>query len=159
MIPHPRISPRNYPILKLSEEHPARRALQVHAEACDMCVGKEIAWADKPWIKPIEQEWYSETDQKVWWFSSLAYMYLSYELEMHGWLNLSPEPLGIELKFLFEEAPKLRVLLSECEAASRAEGNDRILPLIEKTREFVDAYEEAILFRFEQQGIELDHLD
>lgn len=156
MTPHPRVYPTNYPLYKLPANHPAIRALQVHAEARDMCVGKEIDWINKTSLKPIEQEWFSRTDQKVWRFSSLAYIYLSYDLELHGWLTSSPLPLEIEQQFLLEEAPKLRILLSECEAAAQADGNDAILPLIAKAREFADAYEHAILFRFEQLGISID---
>ena len=71
---HPRIHPVNYPLLrKLPPDHPAVRALQVHAEARDSCVGKEVdfpSWG----IKGIDQVFYSEVEHREYRFSTIAYL-------------------------------------------------------------------------------------
>ncbi len=46
-----------------------------------------------------------------------------------------------------QELPRLRTLLDECEAAAKVDANDRVLPLISKAREFLDAYEHSIIAR------------
>jgi hypothetical protein len=151
---HPRIYKANYPLLaKYDEKHPAIRALQIHAEACDICVGKEIDWpgAKEP---PIEQTWFSATRQKKQFFSMFAYEFLSYSLVLDGWLELAPVPTKSEIGFLEEDQPIMRALLDECHDAADAAGNTHILPLIQKATEFMDAYNDAVIARFRECRIE-----
>lgn len=152
---HPRIHPVNYSLLReLSADHPAVRALQVHAEARDMCVGKEIDWPQDG-IVGIDQVWWSDIDFKEKRFSSFAYQFISYDLYLDGWVEAAPEATEYELHFL-DELPQLRQLLKECENAARSEKNDVMLPLIAKAGEFFDAFEAAIKFRFEQIGVAIE---
>jgi len=148
---HPRIHPVNYSLLReLPADHPAVRALQIHAEARDVCVGKEIDWPHLK-IVGIDQKWFSDVNMKETRFSSFAYQYISYDLFLDGWVESAPEATEAELGFL-EELPKMKILLDECEREAHAENNAAILPLIAKAREFIDAMENAILFRFKSIG-------
>ena len=143
---HPRIHPVNYPLLReLAPDHPAARALQIHAEARDVCVGKEIDWPDLA-IVGIDQVWWSEVESREYRFSWFAYMYISYDLFLDGWAESAPEATKSELDFL-EELPKIRTLLDECDRAAHAAKNAVILPLLAKAKEFADALEFAVRFR------------
>ncbi len=149
---HPRIHPVNYSLLReLPVDHPAVKALQIHAEACDICVGKEIDWPDKG-IVGVDQVWWSDLDFREKRFSSFAYQHISYDLFLDGWVESAPEPTEAELGVL-EDVPTMRSLLEECERAARDERNTAMLPLISKAKEFVDAIESAILYRFESLGL------
>lgn len=143
---HPRIHPVNFSLLRsLPPDHPAVKALHVHAEACDVCVGKEIDWPHLG-IVGIDQVWWSNVDFREKRFSSFAYEYISYDLFLDGWVESTPEPTEAELGFL-EDVPKMRTLLAECQKAAHEEKNYAILPLVTKASEFVDALEHAIQFR------------
>jgi hypothetical protein len=145
---HPRIYPANYPLLdKYGPEHSAVRALQVHAEACDDCVGKEIEWPDIG-NRSIDQSWFSVRRRTQQSFSAFAYEFLSYDLILDGWLEMAPEPTESEIGYMVDDQPLMRALLDECQEAADADGNVEILPLIAKAREFVDAYNDAIVRRF-----------
>lgn len=149
---HPRIYPVNYEIIdRYGTDHPATRVLQVHAEARDKCVGKEIEWPQLG-NQAIEQSWFSLSRQKVQTLSAFAYEFLSYDLILDGWLEMGLEPTETELGF-FDDERAMRLLLEECEDAALEEGNIEILPLITKAREFLDAYRAAILFRFSECDI------
>lgn len=150
---HPRVYPVNYHITdRFDATHPAVCVLQVHAEACDTCVGKEIEWPGAG-NRAIEQTWFSTTRMKEQSFSSFAYEFLSYDLILDGWLEMAPEPTESELGFLVDDEPLMRALLDECEEAAIGDKNTKIRPLIAKTREFLDAYCKAIQYRFDCCGI------
>lgn len=154
---HRRIHPINYPVLaKYSAEHPAVRALQVHAEARDQCVAKEIEWPQLG-NRAIDQEWFSATDQRVWKFSAFAYAFISFDLVLDGWLlDDIAELQPFEFEFL-HELPRLRELLNECECAALADENAGVVPLISKARGFFRAFEESIYARLGQ--VDIDHDD
>jgi hypothetical protein len=150
---HPKIFAANYPILaKYPEDHPAVRVLQVHAEACDKCVAKEIEWPQFG-NKAIEQYWFSRTRLKNQSFSAFAYEFISYDLTLDGWLEMATEPTRDERKGLEDKIPLMEELLNECEEAAIDDGNDEILPLISKAREFILCYRKALFHRFEICGI------
>jgi hypothetical protein len=152
---HPRIYPANYGLLReLPPDHPAVRTLQVHAEASDLCVGKEINWPHLN-IIGIDQKWFSDVDFREWRFSDFAYQFISYDLVLDGWIESALEATEAELGFI-EIIPKMRTLLDECEQAACEEKNSAILPLVAKAREFIDAFEGAIRYRAKQYGFSLD---
>jgi len=117
-----------------------------------VCVGREIEWQTLG-NEAIDQEWFSQTRLKEQSFASFAYEFISYDLILDGWLEMTPQPTEAELNYLEHDEPLMRALLSECEEAALAEGNHQVLPLITKARQFVDAYKRALLYRFEQCGI------
>ncbi len=145
---HPRVYPANYPLLnRYGPDHPAVRVLQVHAEACDVCVAKEIQWAGSE-ESPVDQSWFSARRCRQESFSAFAYEFLSYDLVLDGWLEMAPEPTESEIGFLVEDQPLMQILLDECEEAANSDGNSKMLPLIAKAREFVRAYDDALVRRF-----------
>lgn len=150
---HPRISRANLAILlRYEADHPAVHALQIHAEACDICVGKEIEWAQLG-NRAIDQTWFSRVRLKNYQFSSFAYEFLSYDLTLDGWLVMPLEPTEAELNHLEDDDPLMRALLTECEEAALDDGNEEILPLISKAWEFLTIYKKALLYRFKKCGI------
>lgn len=152
---HPRIHPVNYSLLReFPPDHPAVRALQIHAEARDVCVGKEIDWPHLGLVA-IDQAWFSDLGFRELRFSAFAYQYISYDLFLDGWVESAPEATETELGFL-GDLPRMRALLDECEQGAREEKNHGILPLVAKAREFFDALEQAILFRFRTYGIDVN---
>ncbi len=154
---HPRIHPANLPILdKYGKGHPATRALTLHAEACDLCVGKEIEWPDQG-NRAIDQSWFSKVRLKNQAFSSFAYEFISYDLILDGWLAMPSEPTKAELKHLEHDDGLIRSLLQECEFAGNECNNALILPLISTARDFVNAYTDAIEYRFQVCGITPPH--
>lgn len=137
---HPRIHPANYALLRdLPPEHPVVRALQIHAEARDVCVGKELDWPHLG-VVGIDQVWFSETDSKQWRFSGFAYQYISYDMVMDGWVKPNSEAIRWERSIL-EQTATMKALLDECELAARTDKNDAMLPLIDKAKEYVSAFE------------------
>lgn len=151
---HPRIFQANYPLLdRYDEGHTAIRALQLHAEACDLCVGKEIDWPGANEV-PIEQTWFSAIRQKKQSFSAFAYEFLSYSLVFDGWLELAPAPTKSKIDFLMKDQSIMRALLVECREAADAAGNIRIRALIQKATAFIDAFHDAVMTRFRECGIE-----
>jgi len=76
----------------------------------------------------------------------LAYKYLSFDVELDGWLTDAPELTESERRYL-SWLPVLRTLLAECEAQARVDGNQAILPLISRTRGLLDRWETCIVSR------------
>lgn len=145
---HPRIHPANLPLLnEYGPQHAAVRALQVHAETCDSCVGKEIEWPDGR-NRSIDQSWFSARRCRQQSFSAFAYEFLSYDLILDGWLEMANAPTEREIRYLLNDQPLMRTLLDECEEAARADSNNEILSLIAKARDFMDAYDHALVRRF-----------
>src|SRR5262249_15915304 len=99
----------------------------------------------------IDQVWFSDIDFREQRFSSFAYQYISYDLFLDGWVGSAPEHTEAELGYL-EDIPKMRTLLKECEAAAREELNTTIIRLVQKAREFMDALENAIAYRWKAIG-------
>ena len=153
---HRRIHPANCPILnKYRIDHPAVHALELHAEARDVCVGKEIEWPEIG-NRAIDQEWFSIIDQRNWTFASFAYAFISFDLVLYGWLGEELSRLQPFEEDFLHELPRLRELLDECESEANAGGNDEILPLIAKVREFFNAFEKSIVVRTGPVSIERD---
>lgn len=144
---HPRIYPANSPLLTtLPPSHPAVRALQLHAESRDLCVGKEIEWPHLG-VKSLDQSWPSEVSGRPVSFSGIAYEYLSYDLVLDGWLKGCAHATADESTFLSTDYPRLIKLLAECRAAAVKESNPAILPLVDKAESFANAYRAAIVHR------------
>ncbi|PQO46210.1 hypothetical protein [Blastopirellula marina] len=151
---HPRIHPFNYPLFdRYPAEHPAIVALQTHAESCDECVGREIAWPQLG-NTPIDQTWHSASTDRKRTFSGLAYMYLSYGLVLDGWLKQPEQPTKSEWIVLQTKGPEVLQLLAECEQQALRDGNTDLMPLIAKARRYVECHREAILSRLAQLSVD-----
>jgi hypothetical protein len=97
---------------------------------------------------PVDQEWYSSTDERTWTFSAFAYTFLSFDVELDGWLTGSPRLTESE-KGVLEGLPYLRTLLNECETAAAAHKNNEIFDMIEQVRSLLRLWEHCITARLE----------
>src|SRR5690606_5595631 len=130
----------NREIFSLPESHPARRFLQAFMECRRDCVGKEAS------DSPIDQEWQSLTDGKLWSYSAFAYRFLSFDIVLDGWLTLAPKRTANEQRWL-SELPRWRTLLSECKHAAEFDENRAILPFIAQVLDMFALWERCILER------------
>ena len=136
-----RIHPANLPLLRsLPRGHPALEVLEVFATCRQQCVGRELTLDG---AEPIDQQWFSTIENKLWRFSDFAYKYLSFDLILDGWLIASTAPTESEKGFL-ATMPKLRGLLSECHAAAIDDKNTDVVLLVEVAEHFFNVYERAV---------------
>jgi hypothetical protein len=141
-----RIHPLNYSLLReLPEDHPAVVALKAHADAREACAAAGIGASD-PAVPVVDQEWISDIDGSEHTFSSIAKDSICHNLFLDGWVERDAEATEAEISFL-DDAPRMRVLLDECESAAQLAGNSVIMPLVTKARDFIDAMERAVLYR------------
>jgi hypothetical protein len=137
------IRKKNRRLFLMPFTHPARRFLEEFLACLDECVGREIGTPDNA---PLDQAWHSEVDGKRWTFSSFAYTFLAFDIELDGWLTDAPQLTESE-RNVITHLPYLRTLLLECEAAAHRERNDAMLPLIDRVQHLLDLWEDCILSR------------
>lgn len=117
--------------------HPAREKLYRHVECRKHCAGREIPWPNQ---SPIDQEWYSQTEQRKFRFSGLIYQFISYTPDYRSWTETSPpKELDAEDQGFIKQLPRVLSIVAECKAAAQNDQNHEILNLIP----FVDDYYEA----------------
>ncbi|MHC4399029.1 MAG: hypothetical protein ACYTG0_05045 [Planctomycetota bacterium] len=138
----------NRPLFSLPDAHPAHRFLRAFIRCRRQCVGREIALPGDE-HDALDQEWYSSTDDRTWTFSAFAYTFLSFDVELDGWLTDSPHLTETE-KGVLDKLPYLRALLSECETAAVDDKNADILTMIEQVRSLFDLWENCITARLER---------
>jgi hypothetical protein len=97
----------------------------------------------------IDQSWYSPSDQRIWRFSSFAYTYLSFTLDLDGWTSSSPEPTPTERATL-AALPRLRTLMAECADACINDKNEDVLTLTRSVQHMLDQWEWCIRERWKQ---------
>jgi hypothetical protein len=135
----------NRPLFDLPTTHPARRFLEAFIACRSNCVGREIAYRGRE-HEAIDQTWTSATDARTWRFSHFAYKFISFEIELDGWLSNSPTPTQYENNTL-QELPRLRSLMEECREACVVAGNDAVLALTNQVIDLLDLWEECIRAR------------
>jgi hypothetical protein len=140
-----RIHQINRPLFDLPQTHPARRFLEAFIACRSNCVGREIAYRGRE-HEAIDQTWTSATDNRLWRFSGFAYMYISFTVELDGWLTNSPTPTQYENSTL-KELPRLRTLMEECREACVVANNDAVLVLTNQVIDLLDLWEECIRVR------------
>ena len=128
----------NKPIFDFPPDHPARRFLEAFVECRKTCVGRET--------EGIDQEWLSEVDGRRHRFSSFAYEWLSFDVELDGWLHDAPQVTESEKRAL-EAIETMRRLMAECKAA--ADGNPRIVNMCNQILDTLDLWSECIHRRAE----------
>lgn len=149
-MPRNHVYRRNRPIFELPESHAAHRFLRAFIKCRNDCVGKEIPWPEEEQLA-VDQEWFSATDSRRWKFSGFAYTYLSFDIELDGWLNDSPTPTAGETSTI-EKLPYLRSLLAECKSACIESGNTATLAMVAQVDELFDLWEDCIRVRWRQIG-------
>src|SRR5580698_7034456 len=109
----------NRAVFKLDDGHPAKKFLRAFIACKENCVGREHDWTGEV---PIEQQWKSATDGRVWTFSGFAYTFLSLDIVLEGFLENSPSLTDDEI-YTAKQIPRLLSLMEECATAAQQDGN------------------------------------
>jgi hypothetical protein len=124
-------------VRSFSPDHPAKERLVRHALCLKHCAGREIPWPNQI---PIDQEWFSQTEQRKLNFSGLIYISICYNPYYRGWSETTtPHEFSEEDRGFIQQLPRLVAIIDECKAAAEQVQNDKILNLLP----YVDAYLEA----------------
>jgi hypothetical protein len=128
-------------VLALDDSHPAKKFLLAFIECRDNCVGLELGPNE-----PIDQEWTSSSDGRLWTFSAFAYIFLSLDFALDDFHNSAPSPTESDTKWLWD-VPRLKSLMNECAQAARQSGNDEIRELTDQVLEMLDLWDAYLNFR------------
>lgn len=134
-------------LFTLPDDHPAKRFLNAFVECRQDCVGREIGLPGSS-LPAIDQEWFSETDQRKWRFSEFAYSFLSFDVVLDGWLTNASELTDSE-RAILEKLPYLRRLLQECNTAAVHSGNSAVVSCVGRVLEVLHLWEECSRVRAE----------
>ena len=94
-------------------------------------------------------------DDRTWTFSAFAYTFLSFDVELDGWLTNAPHLTKTETRVL-DKLPYLRTLLCECETAAVEGKNKDILTMICQVRNLLDLWENCIVARLKTKNCQGD---
>jgi hypothetical protein len=130
-------------VLALDHWHPAKRFLSAFIECRGDCVGLHLDRRE-----PIEQQWESATDGRLWTFSGFAYAFLSTDLLLDEFHQCAPSANEANLDWPWN-LPRVRALMHECSEAARECGNGEILNLTDDILKMFDLWEEYLHFRKE----------
>ena len=131
----------NQPIFDFSPEHPARRFLEAFIACRQNCVGKELEGTD--------QQWFSKTENRLRTFSSFVYEWLSFDIELDGWLRRGEGLTASEQQSL-EAMPYIETLTRECREAAVAEGHITVTDMCDQLLDMLQLWKACIAFRLEQ---------
>jgi hypothetical protein len=137
------IKKRNGPILKLKNSHPAKRFLSAFMDCQTDCACQELDFDGQV---PIEQEWKSSADGRVWTFSGFIYAFICFDIELDGFLQNAPELTSSETAAA-QELPVMRSMMNECADAARQSGNNEIVELTDQVLEMFGLWGEYLKFR------------
>jgi len=135
----------NRPVMALEDAHPAKRFLIAFIGCRNDCVGYEIGYEGTP---PIDQEWRSASEGKVWTFSEFAYKALSFDIELDGLLknsNYLTESETVAVNLL----PRYRTLMSECAEAAKQDGNNEVVEMTDQVKQMLNLWDAYLDFRKE----------
>jgi len=135
----------NGEILTWPETHAARRFLEAFIRCRRDCVGCEIVFEGSG-RRPVDQEWRSSVDGTKWTFSKFAYLFLSFDVVLDGWLSNSPTLTASERESL-RQIPVLRQMLFDCQQAALGDGNRQILSLTTCVLHMLNLWEGCISSR------------
>jgi hypothetical protein len=133
-----RLNPR---VLALEDSHPAKKFLSAFIECRGNCVGLELDPDE-----PIDQEWESATDGRVWTFSGFAYTFLSLDLALDDFHQSVPPPTESTATWPWD-LPRLRSLMHECARSARESGNNEIVELTDEVLRMFELWDEYLSFR------------
>jgi hypothetical protein len=125
----------NKPIFEFAPDHPARRFLEAFVRCRQDCVGREMGGVD--------QEWLSETSGRDYSFSSFAYEYLSFDVELDGWLQNAPDLTDSE-KAMLAGIAQIEELMAECTTVAIAESNSEVVTMCEQVVRMCRLWNECI---------------
>jgi hypothetical protein len=130
----------NQEILNLPESHPAYRFLRAFIGCRRDCVGREAS------NDPVDQEWFSESEGRLWSYSEFAYKFLSFDIVLDGWLTHAAQRTSDE-QYWLAQLPRWRKLLHECEKAAQDDNNYAMLPIVAQTLRMFALWEQCIVER------------
>jgi hypothetical protein len=133
----------NRPVMALDDAHPAKRFLVAFIGCRNDCVGYEIGYDGAP---PIDQEWWSASEGKVWTFSEFAYKALSFDIELDGLLKDSHFLTESET-VAANQLPRYRTLMNECAEAAGQEGNSEVVEMTDQVKEMLNLWDAYLDFR------------
>ncbi len=139
-----RLKTINQPIMSLDATHPAKRFLCAFDECLSNCGGCELDLYETP----IDQEWTSATDGKVWKFSSFVYRYLAFDIQLDGF-NTSAIQLTSSETWAIAHLPQFRTLMAECAHAAQQRGNADCLELVDEVLRMLKLWDEYLTYRKE----------
>lgn len=128
----------NRPLFNLPLEHPARRFLESFIACRKHCVGTEL-W-------DVDQLWYSQSNSRQMSFSGFAYKYLSFDIELDGWLTNAPELTDSERCYL-DGIGQLEVLVQECLDAATKDQNAVVVEMCHEVSKMLVNWRECIEHR------------
>ena len=140
-----KVNKKNLPILEFPESHPAHRLLKVLVDSWEKCAGCEIAWPEDP-ESAVDQTWYSQISQRARTFSGIVYEFLCFDLILVEWIERPPF-VTREEKALLNQLDLMEALIGECRAAAEADGNFRVLPLIDTVSHVIVVWRTSIQAR------------
>ncbi len=136
---------------EFSANHPAKEMLLRHARCRKNCAGREIAWPNQT---PLEQEWFSMTEQRKYTFSGLIYGFICFDPDYRGWTETAPpESLRDEDRGAIEQLPRIVAIINECKAAATQDRNFEILKLLPFVDDYLEALGRCIMSIIEQRLI------
>jgi hypothetical protein len=130
-------------VLALDDSHPAKTFLLAFIECRDSCVGLELGPNE-----PIDQEWTSSSDGRLWTFSAFAYIFLSLDIALDDFYQRVPDPNEANMNWPWD-VPRLKSLMHECAQAARQTGNNEILDLTDQILEMLGLWEQYLTYRKE----------
>ena len=137
-----RLKTINQPIMSLDAAHPAKRFLCAFDQCLSDCGGCELDLYETP----IEQEWTSASDGKVWKFSSFVYMYLAFDIRLDGFITSAPHLTESE-KWAIQQLPRYHALMDECAHAAEQSGNTDCLELVDEVVRMLKLWDEYLQYR------------
>jgi len=138
-----RIESKNRAVLALDDSHPAKQFVDAFIDCRMSCAGREL---DLGGQVPIDQEWTSASDGRVWTFSGFVYAFICFDIELDGFLQSAPSLTPSEVGAV-RKLPVLRSMMNECAEAARQGGNSEILELTNQVLEMLGLWEEYLDFR------------
>lgn len=133
----------NKPILEFPADHPARRFLEAFVECRKTCVGREI--------DGVDQQWFSQAERRARRFSSFAYEWLSFDVELDGWLKNAAARTESEAAAL-EAIPRMERLVAECKSAAAVDNNSQVVALCDQVLLMARLWAECIHFRLKSRN-------
>jgi hypothetical protein len=137
-----RLATKNHPVMSLEDTHPAKQFLCAFDECLLNCGGCELDLYETP----IDEEWTSATDGKVWKFSSFVYRYLAFDIELDGFIASAPQWTSSE-KWALEHLPLFHTLMDECAHAAEQRGNTDCLELVDEVVRMLKLWNEYLQYR------------
>ncbi|MEX0677907.1 MAG: hypothetical protein WD063_12575 [Pirellulales bacterium] len=134
----------NRPVMSLEDTHPAKRFLCAFDECLLNCGGCELGLYETP----IDQEWRSATDSKVWKFSAFVYTYLAFDIQLDGFITSAPQWTASET-WALEQLPRFHALMDECAHAAAQCGNTDCLELVDEVVQMLKLWKEYLRYREE----------